>query len=157
MLILHGVNANKGAKDDLLRAVGPPSPTSSASPPGASTWCGCWSCGTGSSQRPVSTTGRNSSASPSGCGGAGTPGFTFSYDPDARAFELVFDDAPDVSGATRIVLPARRLYAGGWELIVSDPAGTWSSSFDATRQRLTLVTGSSAARHTVRITPSAPG
>ncbi len=87
---------------------------------------------------------------------AGKP-VSFSYDPDARVFELVFDDAPGVSGATRIVLPASRLYPGGWELSVSDLAGTWSSSFDAASQRLTLVTGSSAARHTVRITPAVPG
>ncbi len=84
---------------------------------------------------------------------AGKP-VSFAYEPATRAFELVFDEQAGVSGPTRIVLPAVRLYPAGWDLAVSDPAGTWSASFDATAQRLTLVTSPGQARHTIRITPS---
>ncbi len=87
---------------------------------------------------------------------AGKP-VSFAYDPDTRVFELVFDEKSGVIGPTRIVLPAARLYPEGWDLSVSDPAGTWSASFDSSAQRLTLVASPGQARHTIRIVPSASG
>ncbi len=129
-LILHGVNSNNGAKYDPARVGW----TTQADIERLATW------GFNVVRLLVLWDGLEPA-----------PGV---YDPATRIFELIFDERLDVSGPTRIVLPAARLYPEGWDVAVSDPAGTWSGSFDATAQRLTLVTSPGQARHTIRITPS---
>lgn len=77
----------------------------------------------------------------------------FGYDPDARVFTMTFTDRAGVSGPTEIYVPTRRFYAGGWDLTVSDTAGSWSSSWDADREILELTTPFTGGSHAVEISP----
>lgn len=62
---------------------------------------------------------------------AGQP-VSFLYNPETRVFELVFDEAADVSGPTEIYIPAARHYPTGWQLeVVSAGAYTWEWDADA--------------------------
>ena len=77
----------------------------------------------------------------------------WSWDRTARRFELAFDTAPGVSGPTEIFLPAQRFFASGYDVAVSDPAGTWGQSWNAARQVLSITVPASEATHVVTITP----
>ncbi|MFN7955999.1 MAG: hypothetical protein U0610_30075 [bacterium] len=55
------------------------------------------------------------------------------------------------SGTTEIYVPESRLYPDGWDLIMSDTEGSWSSRWDATREVLSLTTPQTRASHVVRV------
>ena len=82
---------------------------------------------------------------------AGQP-ISHAFDADTRAFTLVFESRARVEGATEIAVPAA-LYPDGWTLDVSDPEGSWSSTFDEATGVLTVVTDPETETHTVTITP----
>ena len=83
---------------------------------------------------------------------AGTP-TNWSWDRAAHVFSLAFDTAPGVTGATEIFVPADRFYSAGYTVDMSDPMGTWTQAFDATRQVLSITTSASVASHTITIRP----
>ncbi len=83
---------------------------------------------------------------------AGEP-LRWSFDPATRVLELEFRDRAGTSGDTEIYVPESRLYPGGWDLSVSDAAGTWSSEWDASREVLSLATPQTRASHVVRVAP----
>ncbi|WP_137937962.1 cellulase family glycosylhydrolase [Chitinivorax sp. B] len=80
---------------------------------------------------------------------AGEP-VSFRYVPGAAHFTLVFREKAGVTGPTEIFIP-RRHYPEGFELTVSDPAGSWRSEYDVRTQVLKLWTNPAVAEHTVRI------
>ncbi len=83
---------------------------------------------------------------------AGTP-TGWSWDRTTRVFTLTFDTAAGVTGATEIFVPADRFFTGGYRVEVSDPAGTWTQTWDAARQLLSITTSATVATHTVTIRP----
>jgi hypothetical protein len=62
----------------------------------------------------------------------------------------VFEEA-GVAGPTEIYVPAARYYPGGFDLTVSDPAGAWTSAWDADREVLSIWTDPAQGRHAVTI------
>ncbi len=84
---------------------------------------------------------------------AGVP-TAFSYDTGTRVFRLQFEDRDEVTGPTEIALVALRHYPTGWTVTTSDAVGTWTSSFDADRQILAVVTPRTGGAHTIEIHPS---
>lgn len=83
---------------------------------------------------------------------AGQP-IEFSFDPESNHFELVYDEKPKVTGETEIFIPQRH-YPSGWQLLVSDPDGSWSSRWDPEKQILYLSLDPDSPRHEVHILPS---
>jgi len=83
---------------------------------------------------------------------AGVPQ-AWAYEPNTRIFTLDVDDAPGVSGATEIVVPARH-YPTGFVITVNpDADGTWDSVFDDARGVLSLTLAASSTTHHVVIAP----
>ena len=83
---------------------------------------------------------------------AGQP-VEYGYDPETRIFTLTFEQRAGVSGPTEIYVPAERHYSNGWTLSVSDPEGTWDSTWDAEREVLTVTTDPERVLHTIRVLP----
>ncbi|MEB2344197.1 MAG: cellulase family glycosylhydrolase [Deltaproteobacteria bacterium] len=83
---------------------------------------------------------------------AGTPRFV-DFDPATRVLRVEFDEKPGVTGATEIYVPAGRHYPEGFELVTSDPGGSWSQSWDPTRELLSYVADPESAQHVVEIRP----
>ncbi len=83
---------------------------------------------------------------------AGTP-IRYAYDPATRVFDLTFADQAGVTGPTEIYLPARRFYASGWQLDVSDADATWTSTWDATKEILSVTTPYTAGMHQIHVSP----
>jgi len=61
---------------------------------------------------------------------------------------------PGLTGPTEIYMPAARFFPSGFELSVSDPAGTWSSKWDTDREVLSISTNPAITLHMVTIIPS---
>lgn len=70
-----------------------------------------------------------------------------------RVFTLVFVGSPGVTAPTEIFIPASRLYPEGYSVTVSDPEGTWSQSWNAPRQILSITTQPTVASRTVTVSP----
>ena len=85
---------------------------------------------------------------------AGRPRFV-DYDPASRVLRLSFDERLGVSGPTEIYVPARRRFAEGFEVWVSDPEGSWSMQWDPDREILSLWTDPNTPHHEVSIFPAA--
>jgi endoglycosylceramidase len=83
---------------------------------------------------------------------AGAP-VSYGFDEQTRVFELVFEDRPAIDGPTEIYLPATRDYPNGWGLLVSDPLGTWDSTWNAETQVLEIEINSGEPLHTIQIVP----
>lgn len=83
---------------------------------------------------------------------AGTP-TSWSWDRAARVFTLTFASSPGATGATELFVPTARFYSDGYALTVSDPPDTWSQSWDATRQVLSVTTRASTTAHTITLRP----
>lgn len=83
---------------------------------------------------------------------AGTPR-EWSWDRESRVFTLRFDDAPGVSGPTEIFLPVERFFADGYSVDSNDAPESWSQSWDADRQVLSLTTSASDETHVITIRP----
>ncbi len=81
----------------------------------------------------------------------------WSYDPATRVMELEFVDRAGARGATEIYVPAARVYAEGWEVTTSDPDVSWSSTWDASRDLLSVTTAQGAAPHVIRVAPRRQG
>jgi endoglycosylceramidase len=73
------------------------------------------------------------------------------YDAATHAFALVFAET-GVPGPTEIYVPAARYYPSGFDFTVSDPDGTWTSSWDADREILSIWTDPAQSRHVVTLT-----
>jgi hypothetical protein len=71
-----------------------------------------------------------------------------------RTLELLFVDKANVDRPTEIHVPARRFYAQGWHLEVSDPEGAWSSAWDPSREVLSITTPRTGGTHQIRIVPA---
>ncbi len=84
---------------------------------------------------------------------AGTP-TEYGFDPTTRRFHLAFDDRAGVQGSTVIYLPAARHYPEGWTLSSDDPEGSWSSSWDAAKELLSVETDPSLGSHSFEIVPA---
>ncbi|MEB2344198.1 MAG: cellulase family glycosylhydrolase [Deltaproteobacteria bacterium] len=84
---------------------------------------------------------------------AGTPRFV-DFDPATRVLRVEFDEKAGVTGATEIYVPAERHYPEGFELVTSDPDGTWSQSWDAAREVLSYLADPGSAQHVVEIHPA---
>ncbi|MCP4132208.1 MAG: glycoside hydrolase family 5 protein [bacterium] len=84
---------------------------------------------------------------------AGHP-LSFSFDPGTREFILKFRNKEGVTGPTEIYIPAKRHYSDGWKVKVSDPAGSWFSTWDENREVLSVTTDPGQDEHSIRIIPS---
>lgn len=82
---------------------------------------------------------------------AGTP-TRWSWSRETRAFSLTFTGSTAVTAPTEIFIPSARFYPTGYTVASSDADGTWSQSWDAARQVLSVTT-SGAGSHTITITP----
>jgi endoglycosylceramidase len=74
------------------------------------------------------------------------------YDPATRVLELIFAET-GVPGPTEIYVPEGRYYPEGFDLLVSDAAGTWQSAWDPDREVLSLWTDPSRPNHAVVVRP----
>ncbi len=82
---------------------------------------------------------------------AGCP-TSYGYNPKTRIFKLAFNET-GISAPTEIYIPAARFFPLGWKLEVSDPAGSWSSEWDAESEVLKIYTDSNQAVHTITVKP----
>ena len=83
---------------------------------------------------------------------AGVP-LSYRYDHDGRVMRLEFTDREGVEGPTEIYVAASRHYPDGWELVVGDPDGTWTSTFDEASDIVSVETSSSDDVHVIEIRP----
>ena len=84
---------------------------------------------------------------------AGTP-LEHHYDPSTRVMVLRFEDRVGVQGPTEIYVPATRWYSGGWEVVVDDPEGSWSSSWDPSREVVSVTTDpAQGPEHRIEVHP----
>lgn len=77
----------------------------------------------------------------------------YGYDPDRRAFALIFRDRPGVTGPTEIRVPERH-YPDGFEVGASGAPGAWTAVWDAGRQVLEFTPDPAETRHAVWIAPA---
>jgi len=82
---------------------------------------------------------------------AGRPRHTI-YEPGARVLLLVFEET-GVPGPSEIYVPAARFYPEGFDVTVSDAAGSWQSAWDVGREVLSLWTDPGQRTHVVVIQP----
>lgn len=83
---------------------------------------------------------------------AGTP-TSWSWDRHTHVFTLAFDTRAGVTGPTEIFVPSERFFAGGFDVTSTDPMGSWSSTFDATRHVLSITTSDTVPSHAFTIAP----
>jgi endoglycosylceramidase len=79
---------------------------------------------------------------------------SYGYNPKTRIFKLIFNET-GISAPTEIYIPAGRFFPNGWKLEVSDPAGSWSSEWNAESEVLKIYTNPNQAEHTITISPEA--
>ena len=72
---------------------------------------------------------------------------------DSRVFVLEFEDREGVDGATELHIPSARHYPEGYELTVSAPEGSWSQSWDAQGEVLSI-TIDAAGPHRIEVRPA---
>lgn len=77
----------------------------------------------------------------------------YNYDAKTRQFAMVWGDEPGVTGATEIFIPAERFFPQGFDVELHDPPGTWSTSWDAAREVLSVTTDPGTTAHAIRIIP----
>lgn len=77
----------------------------------------------------------------------------YGYDADTREMHLVFADRAAAKGPTEIYVPEARHYPDGWNLAVDAPEGSWSSTWDAEREVLSVTIENTGGVHEIRITP----
>lgn len=80
---------------------------------------------------------------------------SFSYDPDTRVFDLVFDPSPSAMRPTEVYLPATRHYAQGWSLTGCEEADGCTSSWDPDTEMLEILTPNQTDRVQIQIAPDA--
>lgn len=78
---------------------------------------------------------------------------SFSYDPETRVFELVFDPSPSSTLPTEIYVPATRHFADGWSLTGCEESQGCTSSWNEDTEILEILTPNQSARVEIRITP----
>ncbi len=77
----------------------------------------------------------------------------FHFDTETLVFSLTFFDHPEAEGKTEIYIPEARFYPDGWNILLSDPDGSWSYVWDEEREMLFLDTPEINGEHTVEIRP----
>lgn len=77
----------------------------------------------------------------------------FSFDPDARVFDLVFDPSPSATAPTEIYVPATRHYPEGWSLSGCEESAGCSTSWNSETEVLEILTPGQTARVTLQIAP----
>jgi endoglycosylceramidase len=82
---------------------------------------------------------------------AGSPTST-RWDPTTRELRVRYRDST-ASGPTEIFIPESRSYPTGWTVEASAPAGTWSSSFDASRGVLSVNVADSGTDQAICLKP----
>ncbi len=75
------------------------------------------------------------------------------WDPDTRELTVQFADNA-ATGPTEIFVPGSRSYPDGWVVEVSDPTGTWTSSFDDTTGVLSVTVTDSGTAHAICVKPA---
>jgi len=83
---------------------------------------------------------------------AGTP-LSYGYDPETRVFRLELAERAEVTGPTVLSLPAARHYPTGWTLSVSDADGSWSSTWDADQELLSITLPQTGQEHWIEVRP----
>lgn len=83
---------------------------------------------------------------------AGVPR-SFSYDPDARVFDLVFDPSPSATLPTEIYVPRTRHYAPGFTLHGCDEDKGCMPSWNPDTEILEILTFDRTASVVLQITP----
>lgn len=76
-----------------------------------------------------------------------------SYDVKTRTLAVTFTERRGVSAPTELYVGAHRHYPDGWHVESSDPDGSWTSSWDAAREVVTVTTPRTGGEHTLRILP----
>lgn len=79
----------------------------------------------------------------------------YGYEPATRVMTLSFREKAGVTGPTEIYVPAARHYPDGFEVVVSDPAGSWRQEWEPGREMLFLWTDPAQPRHAVCVAPKA--
>lgn len=77
----------------------------------------------------------------------------YDYDAATRRFAMAWGDDPGVTGPTEIYVPAARFFPNGFDVELHDPPGTWSTSWDAAREVLSITTDPGTTSHVIRILP----
>jgi endoglycosylceramidase len=67
---------------------------------------------------------------------------------------LYYQEVPGVDGPTEIAVPASRHYPGGFEVRSTDAAGTWSWTWDADREIVSIEADRTARDHLISIVPT---
>lgn len=85
---------------------------------------------------------------------AGVPQ-SFEYDPDTRIFRMEYLGDPKAAGPTEIYIPAARIYPSGWDLTMSDAAGSWTMQWDPVKEVASVTTarGAAVSSHIVEVRP----
>lgn len=78
---------------------------------------------------------------------------SYDYDVASRTLTLTFTERRGVTAPTELYVGAHRHYPDGWHLESSDPDGSWTSSWDAAREVVTVTTPRTGGEHTLRILP----
>lgn len=78
---------------------------------------------------------------------------SYGFDPSSKTFQMTFDNKSGVSGDTEIFAAASRVYGGSFQIQSSDPAGTWSYTFDPANEIVHLTTDPLSSEHVVTIHP----
>lgn len=71
---------------------------------------------------------------------------------EAKHMVLKYENRAGVSGTTDIFVPADKMGAG-WEVKSSDPAGSWSYSWDAATNMLSISHDPNQSQHTIEVVP----
>jgi endoglycosylceramidase len=82
---------------------------------------------------------------------AGTPLY-IRYDAASHDFAMAFEET-GATGPTEIYVPSARFFPQGFDVHVSDPDGTWSSTWDEDREVLSIWTDPAKSLHAVTVTP----
>jgi YD repeat-containing protein len=79
----------------------------------------------------------------------------YGFAPTTRTFSMVFKKpVHPIPAPTVIHLDAARHYPEGFVVQSTDPAGTWSWTYDAERKELSVAASPLKPRHEVRIRPA---
>jgi len=80
---------------------------------------------------------------------------SFSYDPDARVFQLQFDPSPSASAPTEIYVPAARHFPEGWSLTGCEEAQGCTAEWNEETEILQVLTPNQSKRVELQIAPEA--
>lgn len=76
-----------------------------------------------------------------------------SYDPATRVFRIRYAET-GIEAPTEIFVPATRHYPEGFDIISSDPDGSWSWTWDPARQIVEVTSDPGQGEHTITVQPA---